>query len=483
MQREPSIVEISPRANVCLQRSSFWQDLAGFTRTVAETQHAYLGLFMSELHDARRTELVMHMFSIVQISIGAQSGALLRQILQRVFGGKCLQWGLCITSDGHDRPGGAVYQDIVANMTGCFLMGLLSTSNQLKLSTPASSSIVVLPHRHIFQPSPAVLLGMKTGFCGSLTTFSSWMLQVGRMLLGGLGNRGQWNPMQAVFCVVIGLQGILHSYQTGAFIARYYGTGCAANASPGFIRGAACEKCQHQCLPHPHFEHAVHHPHAAGQGPNHVSTADPKATIRLTAAPNTANGSGVGICTCNASGHEHSRSSASPRTDAVSSATGLGACAVLLALTSTLVGLAAKDYLAGYKEWPSVMIGGALAPVGALARWQLARINDIPQRRSWKRFDWLPLGTLTANMLACATGGVLYSVMHRYLQNSIWHSVSSAVIAGVLGSLSTASTWAVEIEQLGQRQDSLQALGYSAGSVILAQVFIVAGYGWATWIY
>lgn len=88
-------------------------------------------------------------------------------------GGKCLDWGACVTSDGHDRPGGAVYQDVAANMLGCFLMGLLSTADSLYLQS-GGSCIAILPKQNMWQPSPPVLLGLKTGLCGSLTTFSSW---------------------------------------------------------------------------------------------------------------------------------------------------------------------------------------------------------------------------------------------------------------------------------------------------------------------
>lgn len=88
-------------------------------------------------------------------------------------GAKCSGWGACITSDGHDRPGGAIYRDVIANMLGCFFMGLLSTSDSLNLKSHASY-LAVLPQRQRWQPSPPVLLGLKTGFCGSLTTFSSW---------------------------------------------------------------------------------------------------------------------------------------------------------------------------------------------------------------------------------------------------------------------------------------------------------------------
>lgn len=54
-------------------------------------------------------------------------------------------------------------QDLIANVAGAFLLGLLAG----------------LPTR----PRRQLLVGI--GFCGSLTTFSSWMLDTVRLIAGG----------------------------------------------------------------------------------------------------------------------------------------------------------------------------------------------------------------------------------------------------------------------------------------------------------
>lgn len=65
--------------------------------------------------------------------------------------------------------------------------------------------------------------------------------------------------------------------------------------------------------------------------------------------------------------------------------------------------------------------------------------------RGWKRFAWLPLGTFAANMMACGTGGVIYAIAQTYVEHEVWSSVCNAIITGIHGSLSTASTWAGEV--------------------------------------
>jgi len=51
----------------------------------------------------------------------------------------------------------------------------------------------VLPERHPWQEHMALHVGLRTGYCGSLTTFSAWLLQCVQLLVGGSGrDGGQW---------------------------------------------------------------------------------------------------------------------------------------------------------------------------------------------------------------------------------------------------------------------------------------------------
>ena len=85
----------------------------------------------------------LHDLSLV--AAGAIPGALLRWQLEDV--GSTWIGGLR----------GMVEADVVANLLGCLLIGLL-------LSRP--------------RPAARLMLWGAIGFCGSLTTFSSWMLQL-----------------------------------------------------------------------------------------------------------------------------------------------------------------------------------------------------------------------------------------------------------------------------------------------------------------
>lgn len=68
------------------------------------------------------------------------------------------------------------------------------------------------------QDTPELLVGLRTGFCGSLTTFASWQLSLVSLLIGGRGyDGGQW--AEFLWGLVIGFQLSLSSYMFGAHLA------------------------------------------------------------------------------------------------------------------------------------------------------------------------------------------------------------------------------------------------------------------------
>lgn len=62
------------------------------------------------------------------------------------------------------------------------------------------------------------MVGLRTGFCGSLTTFASWELSLVTLLIGGDGIQGgQW--AEFLWGLIIGFQLSLSSYMFGAHLA------------------------------------------------------------------------------------------------------------------------------------------------------------------------------------------------------------------------------------------------------------------------
>jgi CrcB protein len=116
------------------------------------------------------------------VAASAIPGALLRWHLEQA--GEQLIGGLR----------GLVGADFLANMIGCLLIGML----------------VAQPPRRA-----RLYLWAAIGFCGSLTTFSSWMLELARALDGG-------QPGKALGVLVLSLLGGLVLGALGYGLARRF---------------------------------------------------------------------------------------------------------------------------------------------------------------------------------------------------------------------------------------------------------------------
>lgn len=108
--------------------------------------------------------------------------------------GALLRWQLELVAKAAHGSGlrAVTGADLLANLLGCLLIGML-------LAQP--------PHR-----SRLYLWG-GIGFCGSLTTFSSWMLELVRGLDAG-------RPLQALAVLAISLLGGLALVQLGFWLMQ-----------------------------------------------------------------------------------------------------------------------------------------------------------------------------------------------------------------------------------------------------------------------
>jgi len=124
--------------------------------------------------------------TIAALSVFSILGNSFRVFLESLFGASCqsqtpywLYWfseklNLCITS-----PQSALIYDLPVNMIGCFIMGMFQPCQDIGLQS--SVPIAFLSTNHWFQTSQVLHIAIRTGFCGSLTTFASWntsMLQL-----------------------------------------------------------------------------------------------------------------------------------------------------------------------------------------------------------------------------------------------------------------------------------------------------------------
>jgi len=133
-------------------------------------------------------------FTVLNMGIYASLGCILRVYIGKITVG--------ITSKET-----AIFEDLPANMLGCFLMGFLTFPTK----NVAHKKILWLSSSHYFQNWTEIHFALRTGFCGSLTTFSSWNAQMVIML----HSLEVSQIISAFLGYIIGLQSSLMSLKFG----------------------------------------------------------------------------------------------------------------------------------------------------------------------------------------------------------------------------------------------------------------------------
>jgi len=184
-----------------------------------------------------------HIQLLVSLALFSYLGQFARYFIDHIFGQACEDpsiagwsegWSTCVSSKGTtDSTGGAFFLDLPTNVIGCFFMGLLVSGDgeSLAINVPMGA----LPRNHFFQNWVVTHVGLRTGFCGALTTFASWNTQMVIMLFGGRATklgRSQW--ASALWGYIIGFYSALQSYEFGVAVAfafsRWYNPQLAQEA-------------------------------------------------------------------------------------------------------------------------------------------------------------------------------------------------------------------------------------------------------------
>ena len=118
-----------------------------------------------------------------------------------------------------------------------------------------------------------------------------------------------------------------------------------------------------------------------------------------------------------------------------------------------------------------------IAPTGSICRYYLSRLNGIIKVRQW---EWVPLGTLLANLIACAVSALAVALNVSDDRGELGNLWLSAIKGGFAGSLSTVSTFAAEVVGLARSLPRYAwAYYYSIGSLLFACILGIVAYAWA----
>jgi CrcB protein len=389
---------------------------------------------------------------LVQLALWSQAGVLLRVLVSKLASSGCAgAWGPCV-------EGGGLFKDLPANALGSFIMGALASSSALGLA--GGKALVALPASHPAQRDFELQAGLRTGFCGCLTTFAAWMLE----LVTAAISENQWFDL--FFGLLVGLEVAICSYAAGVHLALYVDrwalgedalaqavTGRAAEA--GEARGERAKESAAEVLLQEYEPDLPRlSPRASGA----------EAAALASAAPaESSSGAGGG-------------------------ARAWGDRAALAALLAATAGLAAGFALETEHTWLRQGFAGALmAPFGCLLRWALSRLNY----RGGGRLGWAPGGTLAANALgAAATFGIQAALVRRGLAavpaasgDGYWESLLlHAVQQGFIGALTTVSTLVAELAKLSAGvPETAHAYLYGAATLAVGVLTGIVFFGWAVW--
>ena len=116
------------------------------------------------------------------------------------------------------------------------------------------------------------------------------------------------------------------------------------------------------------------------------------------------------------------------------------------------------------REWFAVAVGGIL---GGTMRHSLSLI--------FFRLGpaWLPIATLIANILGCFAIGVLAE--WSFQQQLVGHWAVIGARVGLLGGLTTFSSFALDVIRLWHEDRATQALGLASSHLVLGLVAVIAG--------
>ncbi|KXZ50191.1 hypothetical protein GPECTOR_17g828 [Gonium pectorale] len=408
-------------------------------------------------------------------------------MIGKLFGGPCSvpgnwSWAPCVTGSGLLRIGGALFYDFPANVLGSFFIGLFSTgstlaSTYLHVHTPEhyrGLQLLFLPRSSSLQSHVALHFGLRTGYCGSLTTFSSWMLQVVVLMVGRSAApshaRGtEW--VAGLWAIFLGAAGSLLALVVGQHTAlaaaaaledaaatrRQRGNerpGDQPQPGAGGVGGTDGAKVQVVSAANGAHEAVTEERPGGGTGSNGSNTggdgpaAAPPAVVSIATGPALTRvsasaavptpimlppGGGAGAGGGAAAAAAARDATVAVPYSAVCLLADIAAGAVLLTLTGVslaYVWLDREGFAAGERRfwWFAILLG----PPGCVLRWYLARFNSLPSRWSCcgalpsvasgtagggagagRGWSWLQLGTFVANLSACVLNYVADALLFR----------------------------------------------------------------------
>jgi fluoride ion exporter CrcB/FEX len=279
-----------------------------------------------------------------------------------------------------------------------------------------------LRHDHPLQQHDAYHVGIRTGLCGSITTFSSWNAQM-IVMMDGTGTQLGSQIVPALFGYAIGFCCSVSSFLLGTHVSIWLNrlkNPEIAHEDDEELRLNTVESINHE-------EDSLRR--------RHMSAMEPTPPQRIVVFPQFLSSENR-FC-------RHFRAFfCSGRMPFV--------ILIVLLATYAIGGFAKDDTFLQTMFFSSIF-----TPPGALLRWELYKWNTRISSQRSRRMNWLPWGTFVANTLGACLSILLVALQIRYNDdavNNIWAvSLLTALRTGFCGSLSTVSTMVKEMFELNSK--------------------------------
>ncbi|KAL8102502.1 fluoride export protein 1 isoform X2 [Apium graveolens] len=153
---------------------------------------------------------------------------------------------------------------------------------------------------------------------------------------------------------------------------------------------------------------------------------------------------------------------------------------LVLALLWCLSGVFEKKEFSSGNSAAQLWLACMVGPFGVWTRWFLARLNGRGLGKNGS-LKWVPFGTLIANVSAACIMAVL-AVLKKVVKTQDFDTVASGLQLGLMGCLSTVSTFIAEFHAMSQSDQPWRAYAYAMTTICISFSMGTLIYSVPVWI-
>ena len=341
-------------------------------------------------------------------------------------------------------------------------MGLVSSLDPV--GGRPGSKLPWLHKDHPLQKHEGIHHAIKVGFCGSLTSFSSWNTQMVLMMDGTDTELGS-QVVPALFGYMIGMGCATWSFSMGGRVHEWiydWSNGIkdsGQQSQPG--KGLDVDDDDEE------------------QPPTSWDSDDSNIKCRHTAF--SSNGGSVSSAAFEAAAEEERREKKAVRKEKRMERVTM----ITILLHKVIPFFIAISFLVAYgvtvdegniQFYRELFACSILTPIGVHLRWKLAALNGRGIGSS-RKFEWVPWGTFAGNVVAVIFSVVFQALYmkHRGGGKEDYGYILALLVGmktGVAGSLSTVSSFAKEVHNLATLHPTHAKAHLYAGATIIAGMFV-----------